>query len=90
MRAGLAHTLLLPCLSPSCSTLDYVWLSSGHWAVSAALQMPYRFDAPPPPGQAARVLDPEEVTDLPPLPNEFFASDHLALGFRVHLLPPDR
>ena len=79
-----------PPTRPPRSTLDYVWLSSGHWAVSAALAMPYRFDAPPPPGQAPRVRSPEDVTDLPPLPNEHAPSDHMALGFKLHLLPAAR
>jgi CCR4-NOT transcription complex subunit 6 len=67
--------------------LDYVWLSRGHWAVSAALHPPYRFDRPPP-GQPAQVADPGDVSDLPPIPNQHFPSDHLALGFRLHMLPP--
>lgn len=71
------------------STLDYVWLSRGQWAVSEALSPPYRFDVPAH-GQAAAVRDPEDVSDLPPIPNQHFPSDHLALGFRLHLLPSVR
>lgn len=66
--------------------LDYVWLSEGHWAVSAALQLPYRWD-PAPPGQPSAVNDPEDVPDMPPIPDDRFPSDHLALAFKLHLLP---
>ncbi|PSC74002.1 Ccr4p [Micractinium conductrix] len=68
--------------------LDYCWLSQGHWAVREALELPYRFD-PAPPGAPAAVVDPEHVTDLPPLPDERHPSDHLPLGFRLTLLPPN-
>lgn len=66
-------------------TLDYVWLSQQHWAVSAALQLPYRFD--PGPASQAAVVWPDDVRDLPPIPSQGFPSDHIALGFRLHLLP---
>jgi CCR4-NOT transcription complex subunit 6 len=66
--------------------LDYVWLSRGHWAVAAAIPPPYRFD-PALPGQPAAVRDPQDVADLPPLPNAGWPSDHLPLGFSAQLLP---
>ncbi|KAL4854213.1 Glucose-repressible alcohol dehydrogenase transcriptional effector [Chlorella vulgaris] len=66
--------------------LDYVWLSRRHWAVSAALPLPYRFD-PSRPGQQTAVNDPSDVRDLPPLPSETIPSDHLPLAFKLHLVP---
>ncbi|KAL4424299.1 hypothetical protein ABPG75_001600 [Micractinium tetrahymenae] len=69
-------------------TLDYVFLSRGHWAVGEALTLPYRFD-PAPAGQPAAVNDPTDVplAQLPAIPNARFPSDHLPLAFRLHLLP---
>lgn len=69
-------------------TLDYVFLSRGHWAVGEALSLPYRFD-PAPPGQPAAVVHPTDVplAQLPAIPSARFPSDHLPLAFRLHLLP---
>lgn len=95
-RRSTPALLLLLCRS----TLDYVWLSP-HWAVSEALELPYRFDPGPPParttpggGVAGGGGSSEEdssscgASDLPPIPAPGFPSDHLALGFTLHLLPP--
>lgn len=70
--------------------LDYCWLSRGHWAVGEALMPPYRFDPAPPGQRSTLVNDPRDVPEgqLPPIPDAAFPSDHLALGFRLHLLPP--
>lgn len=69
-------------------TLDYVFLSRGHWVVGEALALPYRFD-PAPAGQHAAVNHPADVplAQLSAIPNHLFPSDHLPLAFRLHLLP---
>lgn len=58
--------------------LDYLWLSESHFEVLQTLEMPY--------GGADEITDPDDVTDLPPLPDEHHPSDHIAMGCVVKLL----
>jgi len=60
-------------------TLDYVWLSKEHFKVLQTLSLPYT----PPPSWT----DPMTDVDFPPIPNEHYPSDHLAMGCVLELLP---
>jgi CCR4-NOT transcription complex subunit 6 len=53
--------------------LDYVFVSKGDWEVVSGLGMPYGADAP---------AEPADVV-FPPIPNEIYPSDHLAVGCRL-------
>lgn len=54
--------------------LDYVWMSRNNWTVASALEMPYKFDEKKMSGG----------DDFPPIPNEDYPSDHLAMAFQLY------
>ena len=61
--------------------LDYIWLSKQHFEVTAVMDMPYEIPAEERLGQSKL----KEL--LPAIPNQWFPSDHLAIGCDVVLRP---
>ncbi|GIL59916.1 hypothetical protein Vafri_14576 [Volvox africanus] len=81
--------------------IDFVWLSRGDFSVASALAMPYDDGGLPPLGpdadstggcgrgsRAPTWCDPLSDVRFSPIPDEFFPSDHLAVGGDVVVLPP--
>ncbi|EFJ42310.1 hypothetical protein VOLCADRAFT_97721 [Volvox carteri f. nagariensis] len=76
--------------------IDFVWLSRGDFAVSSALAMPYSDDGLPPlgpdggggdgGGREASWRDPFADIAFTAIPDEFFPSDHLAVGGEIMVL----
>ncbi|GIM10440.1 hypothetical protein Vretimale_13991 [Volvox reticuliferus] len=81
--------------------IDFVWLSRGDFSVASALAMPYDDGGLPPLGpdfsaggsssggsREPTWRDPLSDIAFSPIPNEFYPSDHLAVGGEVLVLPP--
>jgi mRNA deadenylase 3'-5' endonuclease subunit Ccr4 len=72
---------------PPCTTrtetfagsLDYIWLTKQHFEVTAVMEMPYEIPT-------EDRLGSSKLKDLlPAIPNQWFPSDHLAVGCEVVL-----
>jgi hypothetical protein len=80
-------------------TLDYLFLSAGHWQVLSTLDMPFPSQQQQGQGQhgqrpggggltGAHAVPPGSVSQaaFPPAPNAVWASDHVAVGAELELL----
>lgn len=63
--------------------LDYIWLSPQHMDVLRTLEMPYEH-----PARGRPWRDPLIDIAFPPIPNEDYPSDHLALAAEIRLKVP--